>query len=92
MKGSAKFTEGNEAAVEGFDEYCELCGWALALAHAKSGDPAMIAGYCGNSEALDEAIGKFAMAYVKQTDRDHEALDKARRAGRIRVAAEALAG
>ncbi|TAJ25856.1 MAG: DUF2252 domain-containing protein, partial [Reyranella sp.] len=92
MKGSAKFTEGNEEGVEGFDEYCELCGWALALAHAKSGDPAMIAGYCGNSEALDEAIGKFAMAYAKQTDRDHEALDKARRAGRIRVAAEALAG
>jgi uncharacterized protein (DUF2252 family) len=92
MKGSAKFTEGNEEGVEGFDEYCELCGWALALAHAKSGDPAMIAGYCGNSDALDEAIGKFAMAYVKQTDRDHEALDKARRAGRIRVAAEALAG
>lgn len=92
MKGGAKFTEGNEEAVEGFDEYCELCGWALALAHAKSGDPAMIAGYCGNSEALDEAIGKFAMAYARQTDRDHETLDKARRAGRIRVAAGALAG
>ena len=90
MKGSAKFTEGNEAAVEGFDEYCGLCGWALALAHAKSGDPAMIAGYCGNSDALDDAIGKFAMAYAKQTDRDHEALDKARRAGRIKVAAREL--
>ena len=90
MKGSAKFTEGNEEGVEGFDEYCELCGWALALAHAKSGDPAMIAGYCGTSEALDEAIGKFAMAYAKQTDRDHDALDKARRTGRIRVAAREL--
>ena len=67
-----------------------LCGWALALAHAKSGDPAMIAGYCGNSEAIDEAIGKFAMAYAKQTDQDHEALDKARRSGRIRVAAQTM--
>ena len=91
MKGGAKFTEGDEKAVEDLVEYCELCGWALALAHAKSGDPAMIAGYCGNSEALDEAIGRFAMAYARQTDRDHEALDKARRAGRIRVAAGALA-
>ncbi len=90
MKGSAKFTEGNDEGVEGFDEYCALCGWALALAHAKSGDPAMIAGYCGTSAALDEAIGKFAMAYAKQTDRDHEALDKARRSGRIRVAAREI--
>ena len=88
MKGSAKFSEGDDEGVEGFDEYCGLCGWALALAHAKSGDPAMISGYCGNSDALDEAIGKFAMAYAKQTDQDHEALDKARRSGRIRVAAQ----
>ena len=88
MKGSARFSEGDDEGVEGFDEYCGLCGWALALAHAKSGDPAMISGYCGNSDALDEAIGKFAMAYAKQTDQDHEALDKARRSGRIRVAAQ----
>ncbi|WP_296341107.1 DUF2252 domain-containing protein [Reyranella sp.] len=90
MKGSIKFTEGDDGSVEEFVEYCSLCGWALALAHAKSGDPAMIAGYCGNSAALDEAIGKFALAYAKQTDQDHEALDKARRSGRIRVAAQAM--
>ena len=70
-----------------FIEYFGLCGWALALAHAKSGDPAMIAGYCGNSAALDDAITKFALAYAKQTEQDHAALDKARRAGRITVAA-----
>ena len=51
----------------------------------------MIAGYCGNSAALDEAMAKFALAYAKQTDRDHAALDKARRTGRIRVAAEQMA-
>ena len=61
-----------------------------ALAHAKSGDPALIAGYCGNSDDLDEAIAKFALAYAKQTDKDYEALDKARRSGRIRVASEAM--
>ena len=87
MKGSIKFNESDPSGIDGFAEYCTLCGWALALAHAKSGDPAMIAGYCGNSDAVDEAIGKFAMAYAKQTDEDHEALDKARRTGRIRVAA-----
>lgn len=87
MKGSASFAEGDQEGIGHFIEYCGLCGWALALAHAKSGDPAMIAGYCGNSAALDDAIAKFALAYAKQTDQDHAALDKARRAGRITAAA-----
>jgi uncharacterized protein (DUF2252 family) len=90
MKGGAKFVEGDKETLEGFSEYCGLCGWALALAHAKSGDPAMIAGYCGNSDALDAAIGTFALAYAKQTDRDHDALAKAKRSGRITVAAESV--
>ena len=47
MKGSASFVEGDNQGIAAFIEYCGLCGWALALAHAKSGDPAMIAGYCG---------------------------------------------
>lgn len=86
MKGGIEFEAGNRKDIPGFVEYCGLCGWALALAHAKSGDAAMIAGYCGKSGALDDAMAKFALAYAKQTERDHDALDKARRAGRIRVA------
>ena len=86
MKGGIEFEAGDRKGIPGFIEYCGLCGWALALAHAKSGDAAMIAGYCGKSSALDEAMAKFALAYAKQTDRDHETLDKARRSGRIRVA------
>jgi hypothetical protein len=90
MKGSVKFGEHGTAGLGGFVEYCGLCGWALALAHAKSGDAAMIAGYCGMSAALDEAIGRFATAYSKQTEQDHAALDKARRTGRIKVAANVV--
>jgi len=86
MKGSMKFGEHGEATIDGFVQYCRLCGWGLALAHAKSGDAAMIAGYCGNSDALDEAIGQFALQYADQTDRDYAALDKARRSGRIQAA------
>ena len=48
----------------------------------------MIAGYCGNSAALDDAIARFALAYARQTVRDHRALAAARRAGRIEVAGE----
>ena len=87
MKGSVKFGEHDTAGLGGFVEYCGLCGWALALAHAKSGDAAMIAGYCGSSAALDEAIGRFAMAYSKQTEKDHAALEKARRTGCIQAVA-----
>jgi len=90
MKGSVKFSEGHDESVGAFIEYCGLCGHALALAHAKSGDPAMIAGYCGNSAALDDAIATFALTYLKQTEQDHEALAKARQSGRIQVADEAI--
>ena len=82
MKGSAALDD-----IETLPEYCGLCGWALALAHAKSGDAAMIAGYCGKSDALDEAIGAFAVAYMQQTEQDHAALVKAKRSGRIKAAA-----
>jgi len=85
MKGGATLSA---ESLETFEEYCTLCGWALALAHAKSGDAALIGGYCGNSTELDDAIAKFALAYARQTDKDHDALDKARRSGRIRVATE----
>jgi len=67
-------------------EYCKLCGWALALAHAKSGDPAAIAGYLGKSDGMDEAVARFAVAYAEQTDRDYDALVKAAKVKRIRVA------
>lgn len=44
MKGGVRFTEGDRKELGSLMAYCGLCGWALALAHAKSGDPAMIAG------------------------------------------------
>ena len=64
-------------------EYVELCGWALARAHARTGDPVIITGYLGKSDTFDEAIAKFALGYADQTERDHAALVKAIRAGRI---------
>ena len=66
-------------------EYVKLCGWVLARAHARTGDPACIAGYLGKTEAFDEAIATFAVAYADQTERDHASFLKAIRAGRIRA-------
>jgi uncharacterized protein (DUF2252 family) len=64
-------------------EYAELCGWALARAHARTGDPARIAGYIGKNDAFSGAIAKFAAAYADQTERDHAELVKAIRAGKL---------
>jgi uncharacterized protein (DUF2252 family) len=66
-------------------EYAELCGWALARAHARTGDPAVLGGYLGKSEVFDEAIEKFAIAYADQTEHDHALLLKAIRRGRIQA-------
>ena len=66
-------------------EYVELCGWVLARAHARTGDPALIAGYMGKTEAFDEALSKFAVAYADQTERDYVSFVKAIRAGQIRA-------
>jgi len=79
--------------VETFDPetlkgYAKLCGWTLARAHARSGDPAMIAGYLGNSDAFDKAIVKFAAAYADQTETDHAALRKAVRDRRLEAASD----
>jgi hypothetical protein len=65
--------------------YAQWCGWALARAHAKSGDAAMISGYLGKSTEFDDAVLRFAMAYADQNRRDHQALLKAVRARRIEV-------
>jgi uncharacterized protein (DUF2252 family) len=61
----------------------ELCGSALARAHARTGDPAGIAGYLGPRGQFDRAVVRFAEAYADQTERDHAALRKAIRQGRI---------
>jgi uncharacterized protein (DUF2252 family) len=81
------------AVVEDFDAdllriYGRLCAWALAKAHARSGDPACIAGYMGSSEEFDEAITEFAVEYADQAERDHRAFVKAVREGRIKAEAE----
>jgi len=63
-------------------------GWALARAHARSGDPAVIAGYIGKGDAFGEAIAGFAVDYTLQNERDHAALVAAVRAGRIEAETE----
>ena len=84
MKGSYEF-DPKTTTRKGMEIYCGLCGWALALAHAKSGDAATIAGYLGKTDEIDEAFTKFAFAYCEQNERDYAELQKAARTHRIKV-------
>lgn len=88
MKGGVEF-DPKTVNIDNLPAYSSLCAWALALAHAKSGDAAMIAGYTGNSEELDEAMVKFAFAYADQTEKDFDMLRAAAKSGKIKVADEA---
>lgn len=86
MKGGVEF-DPTKIRIKNFPQYCAVCAWALALAHAKSGDAAMLAGYVGKNDELDESMVRFAFAYADQTEKDYQALVAASRSGRIKVAA-----
>jgi len=64
--------------------YGEICGWALARAHARTGDAALLSGYLGRNPSFDLAIGRFAVAYAQQNESDYQAFKSAARSGRIR--------
>jgi uncharacterized protein (DUF2252 family) len=85
MKGGVEM-EPNKIKIKNMPQYAALCGWALALAHAKSGDAAMIAGYTGKGTELDKAMSRFAFSYADQTEKDYKALAEAAKSGRIIVA------
>ncbi len=69
-------------------EFGKLCAWALARAHARSGDPAKIAGYLGSNTTFDDAVCEFAVEYADQNVRDYRGFVKGIREGRIPVASE----
>ena len=68
------------------ERYVQGCGATLARAHARSIDPALIAGYLGSGAAFDDAMVEFASAYADQTEKDFETLSAAVKRRRIKVA------
>jgi uncharacterized protein (DUF2252 family) len=73
---------------EELDTYARACGIALACSMTKAGDAAAIAGYVGKSDALDEAMQRFALAYADRNEADFAAFEAAVRAGLIETADE----
>jgi uncharacterized protein (DUF2252 family) len=84
-----KFSIPIELAPPGaLKRYAFYCGGTLARAHARSGDATTISGYLGKSDVFDQAVGAFAVAYARQTERDYAALVKAARSGRVNALRE----
>jgi uncharacterized protein (DUF2252 family) len=76
------------AALDGFGlrDYARMCGWALATAHARTGDAAMIAGYLGKADTFDKALVRFAALYADQVEQDYASFRAATEAGKMPVA------
>jgi uncharacterized protein (DUF2252 family) len=84
-KGSADVESMRAADL---NRYAQLCGWTLARAHARSGDPIAIAGYLGSSDTFDQALTDFADRYADQNERDYEAFVEEVRSGRLEATAD----
>ncbi|MBB3083182.1 DUF2252 domain-containing protein [Geodermatophilus sabuli] len=82
MKGSAEV----EAMVPtGLRFYAGICGWTLARAHARSGDPVALAEYLGDGDAFDRSITDFSARYADQNEQDFQAFVRAVRSGRLQA-------
>ncbi|PXA68051.1 DUF2252 domain-containing protein [Cryobacterium arcticum] len=80
MKGSAVV----EAMVPlGMTLYANACGWTLARAHARAGDPVALAAYLGSSDKFDRSVTDFSQRYADQNERDYQAFLDAVRTGRL---------
>jgi len=71
-----------------FRRYAETCGQVLARAHARSADAVVLSAYLGKSDTFEQTIGLFALAYARQTEMDHAALQRAIKIGRIPAEAQ----
>ena len=81
MKGSVLI---EEMTPLGLILYAQLCGWTMARAHARSGDPVAIAAYLGRSDAFDRAITDFSERYADQNERDYQEFTTAIKSGRLK--------
>ena len=65
--------------------YARNCGWTLARAHARSGDPIAIAAYLGRRDQFDRSITDFSERYADQNELDYQVFADAVRTGRLQA-------
>jgi uncharacterized protein (DUF2252 family) len=80
MKGSATVETMTPVALT---FYAQTCGWTLARAHARSGDPIAIAAYLGQDDTFDRSITDFSQRYADQNEQDYQQFVTAVRSGQL---------
>jgi hypothetical protein len=75
--------------VNNLAHYGSLCAWALARAHARTGDAVEIAGYLGTSDTFERAIAVFSARYAITNERDYRSLLAAIKSGRVEARMDA---
>jgi hypothetical protein len=80
MKGSAEIGSMDRRRLV---RYGSVCGWTLARAHARAGDPIAIAAYLGKSATFAKAIVSFAERYADQAEQDFRAFKEAIASGEL---------
>ena len=88
MKGSVDV---EKATPLGLTVYARTCGWTLARAHARSGDPIAIAEYLGDSDTFDKSVTDFSERYADQNEQDYQQFVNAIRSGKLE-AVEGVSG
>jgi uncharacterized protein (DUF2252 family) len=83
-KGSIEL---EDLAGSGLTAFAEVCGELLSRGHARSGDPAEIAGYLGTGEGFAEALSRFGLLYADQTEKDWHDLRRSGKGGAMPPAA-----
>jgi uncharacterized protein (DUF2252 family) len=82
MKGSA---EVETMTPLGLGLYAGICGWTLARAHARSGDPVAIAAYLGEDDQFDRSMVDFSQRYADRNELDYKAFADAIQSGRLQA-------
>jgi hypothetical protein len=82
LKGSATVELMSSAALT---FYAQQCGWTLARAHARSGDPIAIAAYLGKGDEFDQSVTDFSERYADQNERDYQTFANAVGSGRLKA-------
>ena len=80
MKGSAVI---ESMAPTTLRYYAQICGWTLARAHARSGDPVAMSAYLGRDDAFDRSVTDFSERYADQNEKDYQKFTEAVRSGRL---------
>jgi Uncharacterized protein conserved in bacteria (DUF2252) len=72
-----------ETTPLGLAMYGRACGWTLARAHARSGDPVAVAAYLGETDEFDRSVTDFAERYADRSERDYDEFAAAIKDGRL---------